>query len=141
MNNKKLILSAFALLVVIGIIVIATKYSHNKLNNVNTQTFSKTDSFQLHDFILKKDFASAETLAIDYEQKYPTNIEVKLTKGIAEFQLHKIKEATASFRSVLKIDPTNKVAQAYIAIIFSPQSGVLTSIPATPSKTKTIKKK
>jgi tetratricopeptide (TPR) repeat protein len=140
MNNKKLILSLFALVVVIGIIVIATKYPHNNVGNMNTRAFSETDSFQLHDLMLKKDFAGAEALAIAFEQKYPTNVEVKLIKGIAEFQLHKIKEATASFRAVVKLDPTNKVAQAYIAIIFSPQSRVLTPVPTTPSKTTTKKK-
>jgi tetratricopeptide (TPR) repeat protein len=84
------------------------------------EEFTAADSAQLQSFILKEDFVGAESLALWYEAKFPTNIEVKLTKGIAEFQIHKFKEAAKSFQSVIALDPQNKVANSYMAIMFSP---------------------
>jgi tetratricopeptide (TPR) repeat protein len=103
------------------------------------EEFTAADSAQLQSFMLKGDFLGAESLATWYEAKFPENIEVKLTKGIAEFQIHKFKEAAKSFQSVLALDPKNKEANSYMAIMFSSAPAKATT--QAPATTKTPTKK
>jgi tetratricopeptide (TPR) repeat protein len=137
-TQKSKISIKFAVGVVCALVVIALA-GYFLYEKKYKEEFTAADSAQLQSFMLKGDFVGAESLAMWYEAKFPNNIEIKLTKGVAQFQIHKFKEAAKSFQSVLALDPKNKEANNYMAIMFSPAPAKAnTQAPAT---TKTPTKK
>ncbi len=118
------IVIALAIIALSGYLIYEKKYK---------EEFTATDSAQLQSFMLKGDFLGAESLALWYEAKFPDNIEIKLTKGIAEFQIHKFKEAAQAFQAVIALEPQNDTANRYMSIMLTPPSpkATTTAKPAT----------